>query len=77
MKNLDESRKSLDEIDSQIVHLLENRMKVSEEIGIIKLNNNLNTEDSNREDEIIKKLENKISPEFKDGIAPIYRQIFM
>lgn len=76
MKNLDESRNYLDEIDSQIVHLLENRMKVSEEIGIIKLNNNLNTEDSNREDEIIKKLENKITPEFKDAIAPIYRQIF-
>ena len=76
MKNLDESRKMLDEIDSQIVHLLENRMKISEEIGIIKLNSNLKTEDSNREDEIIKKLENKIVPEFKNIIEPIYSDIF-
>ncbi|WP_202968694.1 chorismate mutase [Peptoniphilus porci] len=38
MKNLDESRKTLDQIDSQIVDLLENRMKISKEIGIYKLN---------------------------------------
>lgn len=76
MKNLDESRKMLDEIDSQIVYLLENRMKISEEIGIIKLNSNLKTEDSNREDEIIKKLENKIAPEFKSIIGSIYSDIF-
>ncbi|MDY3902737.1 shikimate kinase [Peptoniphilus sp.] len=76
MKNLDESRKTLDQIDSQIVDLLENRMKISKEIGIYKLNNNLNTEDSSREDKIIKKLENKIAPEFKNSIRPIYSEIF-
>lgn len=76
MKNLDESRKNLDEIDSQIVHLLEKRMKISKEIGIIKANNNLSTEDSGREDEIIKNLENKIAPEFKSAIKPIYSEIF-
>lgn len=76
MKNLDESRKTLDEIDSQIVHLLERRMKVSKEIGLIKLNKNLKAEDSDREGQIIKRLENRIDPEFKDAIRPIYRQIF-
>ena len=76
MKNLDESRKILDEIDSKIVHHLERRMKISKEVGIIKANNNLNTEDSSREDEIIKNLENKIAPEFKDAIKPIYCEIF-
>ena len=75
MKNLDESRKILDEIDSQIVSLLERRMKISKEIGIIKANNNLNTEDSSREGEIIKNLENKIAPEFKSAIKPIYKEI--
>ncbi|OLR65721.1 chorismate mutase [Peptoniphilus porci] len=77
MKNLDESRKTLDQIDSQIVDLLENRMKISKEIGIYKLNNNLNTEDSSREDKIIKKLENKIDPEFKNSIRPIYSEILV
>ena len=76
MKNLDESRKNLDEIDSQIVHLLEKRMEISKEIGIFKANNNLKTEDSGREDEIIKNLENKIAPEFKSSIKPIYGEIF-
>lgn len=76
MKNLDESRKILDEIDSKIVHLLERRMKISKEVGIIKANNNLNTEDSSREGEIIKNLENKIVPEFKSAIKPIYKEIF-
>ena len=76
MKNLDESRKNLDEIDSQIVHLLERRMEISKEIGILKLNNNLKTEDSGREDQVIKNLENKIAPEFKDAIKPIYGEIF-
>lgn len=76
MKNLDESRKILDEIDSQIVNLLERRMKISKEVGIIKANNNLKTEDLGREDEIIKNLENKIAPEFKDAIKPIYCEIF-
>ena len=76
MKNLDESRKNLDEIDSQIVHLLERRMKISKEIGILKLNNNLKTEDSGREDQVIKNLENKIAPEFKSSIKPIYGEIF-
>ncbi len=76
MKNLDESRKNLDEIDSQVVHLLERRMKISKEIGILKLNNNLKTEDSGREDQVIKNLENKIAPEFKSSIKPIYGEIF-
>lgn len=76
MKNLDESRKNLDEIDSQIVHLLEKRMEISKEIGILKLNNNLKTEDSGREDQVIKNLENKIAPEFKTSIKPIYGEIF-
>ena len=76
MKNLDESRKNLDEIDSQVVHLLEKRMEISKEIGILKLNNNLKTEDSGREDQVIKNLENKIAPEFKSSIKPIYGEIF-
>ena len=76
MKNLDELRKNLDEIDSQIVHLLEKRMKISKEIGIFKASNNLSTEDSSREGAIIENLENKIAPEFKSAIKPIYSEIW-
>ena len=76
MENLKESRKTLDEIDSKIILLLEERMNVAKGIGIYKLNHNLNTTDKNRETEIIENLESKINPEFKNIVMPIYKEIF-
>lgn len=76
MRNLKEDREILDKIDTEIIRLLEERMKIIKDVGLYKLNNNLNTEDKNREKEIIKKLENKIDEEFKDIVDPIYTSIF-
>lgn len=76
MRNLKEDREILDKIDSEIIRLLEERMKIIKDVGLYKLNNNLNTEDKNREKEIIKNLENKIDGEFKNIIDPIYTSIF-
>ncbi len=76
MRNLKEDREILDKIDAEIIRLLEERMKIIKEVGLYKLNNNLNTEDKNREREIIKKLENEIDGEFKDIVDPIYTSIF-
>lgn len=76
MENLKESRKTLDEIDSKIILLLEERMNVAKGIGIYKLNHNLNTTDKNREKDIIENLESKINPEFKNIVMPIYKEIF-
>ena len=76
MRNLKEDREILDKIDAEIIRLLEERMKIIKDVGLYKLNNNLNTEDKNREREIIKKLENKIDGEFKDIVDPIYTSIF-
>ena len=72
MRNLKEDREILDKIDAEIIRLLEERMKIIKDVGLYKLNNNLNTEDKNREREIIKKLENEIDGEFKDIVDPIY-----
>lgn len=76
MRNLKEDREILDKIDSEIIKLLEERMKIIKDVGLYKLNNNLNTEDKNREKEIIKKLENEIDSEFKNIVDPIYTSIF-
>lgn len=76
MRNLKEDREILDKIDNEIIKLLEERMKIIKDIGLYKLNNNLNTEDKNREREIIKNLENKIDGEFKNIVDPIYSSIF-
>ncbi|MDU1642918.1 chorismate mutase, partial [Peptoniphilus harei] len=76
MRNLKEDREILDDIDKKIIALLEERMKIIKEVGLYKLNNNLNTEDKNREKEIIEKLENEIDSEFKNIVEPIYKEIF-
>ena len=76
MRNLKEDREILDKIDAEIIRLLEERMKIIKDVGLYKLNNNLNTEDKNREREIIKKLENKIDGEFINIVDPIYTSIF-
>ncbi|WP_277251020.1 shikimate kinase [Peptoniphilus vaginalis] len=76
MRNLKEDREILDKIDNEIIKLLEERMKIIKDIGLYKLNNNLNTEDKNREREIIKNLENVIDGEFKNIVDPIYSSIF-
>lgn len=76
MRNLKEDREILDGIDKKIIRLLEERMKIIKEVGLYKLNNNLNTEDKNREKEIIEKLESEINLEFKNIVKPIYKEIF-
>jgi len=42
MRNLKEDREILDGIDKKIIALLEERMKIIKEVGLYKLNNNLN-----------------------------------
>lgn len=49
MKELDLLRTRIDQIDSQIAILFEERMKVSREIGLVKLQNNLQILDKKRE----------------------------
>jgi len=49
MTNLNDQRIRINDIDSQILKLLENRMKISKEIGEIKLKNDLPIYNSERE----------------------------
>lgn len=76
MKNIIEYRKNLDKIDSQIVKLLKERMDAVKEIGIYKRENNLSTEDTNRENTIYENLESEVGEEYRKIIRPIYGEIF-
>ncbi len=76
MKDINDYRKDLDKIDCKIAKLLEERMNVVEKIGIAKAKNNIATEDSNREDKIIKNLEEKVDEKCRIVIREVYKEIF-
>jgi len=54
MKNIEDLRKQIDEIDESIVTLLAKRMKIVKEVGVFKKKNNLPPLDNKRWKEIIK-----------------------
>jgi shikimate dehydrogenase len=53
---LEEHRQKIDEIDKQLLHLINQRLAVAEEIGNIKGRNKTNVVDTRRETEVIRKL---------------------
>ena len=56
MNNLEECRKKIDEIDSQILNLLADRNNISKEIGNFKKQNKFEVIDKKREQEIFSRL---------------------
>ncbi len=60
MNKLEESRKLIDEIDTKIISLYEERMKIVEEVIKYKIENNISILDSSRESKMLKNNLNKI-----------------
>jgi shikimate dehydrogenase len=54
--NLDEHRKRIDQIDQQLLKLINRRLEVAREIGIIKGRQNTRVVDTRRETEVFRKL---------------------
>jgi len=54
---LEEFRKEINEIDSQVLNLIRRRMEIAESIGKFKRKNNLPILDTSREKEIFEKLD--------------------
>ena len=52
---LKQLRDKIDELDNQIIELLEKRFKGTNKISTYKKENNINVEDKNREQNILKK----------------------
>lgn len=76
MTELDDYRKSIDEIDKKITELFEKRMDVVLKVGEYKKKNNLAVFDESREKEVIEKnlgyLENKT---YEEGTREFFTQI--
>ena len=58
--DLKDFRKKLDELDSQLIETLSQRLKVSNKIAEFKLQNNLSIRDLKREQELIKDRQEKL-----------------
>lgn len=56
--NINELRKEINELDSELINILSRRFEVTRKIGIYKKNNNLSSIDANRLNEMIVRLEN-------------------
>ena len=60
MNKLEESRKLIDKIDTKIISLYEERMKIVEEVIKYKIENNISILDSSRESKMLENNLNKI-----------------
>jgi chorismate mutase len=59
MKNLGDFRKEIDRIDLEICKLIAIRFKITRQVGLYKIKNNLQLEDKKREKEIMEKFAKK------------------
>ena len=76
MKDLQELRQEIDEIDRTIVELYEKRMKCSEEVAVYKIENDLQVLDKKREMAKIKSAEDLTHSDFtRHGIRELFDQI--
>lgn len=73
---LDEARKEINNIDSEIVSLLERRFNVVLNVGQYKKENNLPVLDEEREKKVIKNCISKLNnKDFSKSVEEIYKQI--
>lgn len=76
MTDLQECRRQIDEIDSEILRLFEKRMKVSEDVANYKIRTGKPVFDAVREREKLKSLGEQAHGEFNAlGIQEVFQQI--
>lgn len=76
MRDLQEIRKEIDGIDSQIVELYESRMKLTSEVAEYKIETGKKIFDKEREESKLSALEQKASSDFtRNGIRELFEQI--
>ncbi|OFI49066.1 chorismate mutase [Floricoccus tropicus] len=74
--NLDETRKQIDGVDKQIIELLEERMKLVQEVIAYKKENNLPVLDNSRENIVLEKTRERVeNPIFADSIVATFQDI--
>ena len=76
MKDIEELRIKIDDIDGEISKLFVERMKLCEEIGKIKATEHMPVEVSSREKEVIDRVTSGKPEKFKKYIELLYSEIF-
>ncbi len=76
MSELDELRKSINEVDDKIVKLYVERMQIAKKIGDYKRQNNVNVLDNSREKEVLFRLAEQVPDEFKLYLKQVYEVMF-
>lgn len=71
---LENERLAINQIDQQLMHLLEERFKLTEKIGQIKRQNGLPVYDATREAAIFQKIDDE-SFQYQDEIKKVYQAI--
>ena len=73
--DLKEIRDQIDDIDSQLAHLFEKRMKLSKSVAEYKIQNGLPVLNAKREDEIVESVRQR-TVGIEDYTEALYRKIF-
>jgi len=75
--NIDEARKDIDELDGQLVELLARRLKLAQDIGMIKKDSGRPVTDQMREEEVLSRISEMSARQglHPDQLESIYRQI--
>lgn len=75
--NLSALRSQIDEIDIKLTELFESRMRLVEEVALYKQKNNLQTADTNREQEVINKNVKRLSnQDLIEEVKEFYQSLF-
>ena len=75
MKKLYFLREEIDTIDSEIITLLESRLKLTNEVGKIKEKINKTFQDIKREEDILARIESMETKYPKEELKSLFRQI--
>ncbi len=73
--NLDELRKSIDQIDDKLLKLFEERMKIAHDVALYKIENGLDVFQSEREKAIIEKVRSKASDGLENSAETLFTTI--
>lgn len=74
--NLNDFRKSIDEIDKEILNLILKRLDICRKIGKFKRENNMPVEDRKREEEILERIK-KLAGENSPAVESIFKNIIL
>ena len=73
-QELAEARRSIDNLDAALIHLLAERFKITQRVGVIKARQNLPAADPAREAEQVRRLrrlaeDSQLDPEFAEKVV--------